>query len=244
MVTRDVLYTDDTLLVLRHPSNVQAILNKIVSEGARYGLEMNWDKTVQMQVSTCGAVTRPCGAAIKCVREAVYLGGLITCDGRATREISRRLGESSRTFDQLQQVWKHAAITTRRKIEIYKYCVVAKLLYSLDSLWLVQVDRRRLDAFHCRCLRRMLRIPHAYYSRVSNHDVLARAMEGKLSDALLKCQVRRYCQIQSLAAGSLVKRVVCNDHGAPIAWASRRCRGRSRQRWASEVFKLLAQHAS
>jgi len=111
--------------VSRHPSNVQAILNKIVSEGAKYGLEMNWDKTVQMQVSLCGAVTRPCGAAIKCVREAVYLGGLITCDGRATREISRRLGESSRTFDQLQQVWKHAAITTRRKIEIYKYCVVA-----------------------------------------------------------------------------------------------------------------------
>ena len=32
VVTRDVLYADDTLLVSSHPSNVQAILSRIISE--------------------------------------------------------------------------------------------------------------------------------------------------------------------------------------------------------------------
>ena len=41
VVTRDVLYADDTLIVSKHASNVQAILSKIVSEGAKYGLEIN-----------------------------------------------------------------------------------------------------------------------------------------------------------------------------------------------------------
>ncbi len=37
VVTRDVLYADDTLLVSRHASNVQAVLNRLLEEGQNYG---------------------------------------------------------------------------------------------------------------------------------------------------------------------------------------------------------------
>ena len=85
VVTRDVLYADDTLLLSRDASNVQAALTKIVHEGKKYGLELNWAKTVQVQVSTTDTATQPSGDPNKCVREAVYLGGLATCDGRADK---------------------------------------------------------------------------------------------------------------------------------------------------------------
>ena len=57
-----------------------------------YGLELNWSKTVQMQISTGQRLSRPDGQEISSVREAVYLGGLFTCDGKAGRELSRRVG--------------------------------------------------------------------------------------------------------------------------------------------------------
>ena len=40
--------------------------------------------------------------------QAVYLGGLLSTDGRATGECTRRLGEAGRTFQALTCVWKHA----------------------------------------------------------------------------------------------------------------------------------------
>ena len=43
-----------------------------------------------------------------------------------------------------------------RALTIYETCVLSKLLYSRDSVWLLRVERIRLDAFHCRSLRRIM----------------------------------------------------------------------------------------
>ena len=155
-----------------------------------------------------------------------------------TKEISRRLGECSRVIDKLAQIWAHAAFSTRRPIEIYTACVASKLLYSLESLWLLQADRARLDAFHCRCLRRMLGIPHSYYSRVTNQEVLRQAQEKPLSETLLQRQAALYKRIAQLNNDSYVKQLVCDCNGVPIVWTARRSRGRPRQRWALQLYKV------
>ena len=185
VVTRDLLYADDTLLASRHASNLQRLLAAVVEEGARYGLELNWSKTVQMQISTQECITIPGGDAIKCVRQAVYLGGLVTCDGRAKSEISRRLGECGRLFDTLHGLWAHASVTQVRKLEIYRACVVSKLVHSIESLWLLQADRARIDAFHCKCLRKIRAIRPSYVSRISNQTVLERNVRnpGRLRES-------------------------------------------------------------
>ena len=131
VVTRDILYADDTLFVSRHQSNLQAMLNAIVEEGRKYGLELNWGKTIQMKISTCTKVTRPDGSDIKTMRDAVYLGGLVTCDGKATTEVSRRLGEAAKTFKQLDKRWSRSSLGWKRKYNIYDSVVLSKLLYSL-----------------------------------------------------------------------------------------------------------------
>eukprot|EP00959_Pyramimonas_sp_CCMP1952_P064246 1341820-Pyramimonas_sp.AAC.1 len=50
VVSRDILYADDTALVSQHEGNLQIMLGAIVAEGRKYGLELNWDKTVQLQI--------------------------------------------------------------------------------------------------------------------------------------------------------------------------------------------------
>lgn len=120
---------------------------------------------MQIQVSIVVRATQPRGAPIKSVREAVYLGGLITCGDRVSHEASRRLGESKRISDSLSQAWPRAGITRNRKFKLYNACVVSKLLYSLGPVWLLQLGLRRLDGFHARCLRIVLHIPCSYSSR-------------------------------------------------------------------------------
>ena len=82
--------------------------------------------------------------------------------------MGRRLGEASRVLDALARVWSHLGISRARKVHIYMSTVVPKVLYSLESLWLLQADLRRLDAFHCRCLRKVLHIQPSYLSQVPN----------------------------------------------------------------------------
>ena len=239
VITQDLLYADDTLLMSQHPGNLESLLARIVDAGRQYGMELNWDKTVHMPIFSCARVATPDGDNIKTVREAVYLGGLLTCDGKATREITRRLGEAGRLFDALFDVWKHASITRSRKLDIYRTCVLSKLLYSLESLWLLQADRCRLDAFHCRNLRRILRIPPSFVSRVSNKVVLETGKSRALSDLLLDRQKSLYIAISRQPHGSLIKHVVCEADGRPTCWQRRRRRGRPRQMWSQAVYKLV-----
>ena len=195
-------------------------------------------RTEQIDISSAGEVKTPTGEPIKNVREAIYLRGLISCDGKAGNELSRRLGECSHIFNSLQKLWSHTSVGKRRKLYVYSSCVISKLLYSLDTLWLLKADKRRLDSFHCKCVRKILGIRHSYVSRVSNAEVLTQAGERPLSDLLLDRQVKMYGKIAISGSHSLVRKVVCQADGTPKNWAAHRRRGRPRQQWAQEVYKL------
>ena len=238
VVTREVLYADDTLLLSSSPENLQALLGAVVEEGAKYGLELNWGKTYQMGISVVPCATRPDGEQIEKKRSVVYLGGLITCDGKATTEVIRRTGEGRAIFRQLQRLWSHANITVERKVAIYQACIVTKVLHSLESLWLLKSDISRIDAFHCSCLRQILRIRPSFYSRVSNETVLGMTSQMRLSCLLQRRQVCLYKQVQALPDNNFLKVIVCHPNGQPIVWSLQRRRGRPRQVWAHSVYKL------
>ena len=154
-------------------------------------------------------------------------------------ELTRRLGECRSIFQQLCKRWSHSSIGKQRKLLIYTYCVLSKLLYSLDSLWFLKADKCRLDAFHCKCLRKILGIAPSYFSRVSNADVLEKAGSKLLSAILSDRQVHLYSSIASQSDASLVKQVVCDSSGGPRNWApERRRRGRPRQQWTQCVHAM------
>ena len=72
------------------------------------------------------------GWGFSSVREAIYLGGMLNCDGRVASELSRRIGEATGILDKLKKLWSHSSIGLARKLKIYDACVLSKLLYSLD----------------------------------------------------------------------------------------------------------------
>ena len=119
-------------------------------------------------------------------------------------------------------------------------CIVSKVLYSLDLVWLLKAERAKLDAFHHFCLRKILRIPPSYVSRVTNADVLASASVPLLSDLLATRQNNLYQCIAAAPQESYAKALVCDPTGQPRQWWRNRRRGRPRQMWSSAVHDQMS----
>ena len=145
----------------------------------------------------------------------------------------------------MARCWAHANISRSRKILQYNTIVRSKPLYSLDSLWLLQGDLHRLDAFHHQCLRKNNKIPPSYVSRISNKQVLEAAHQGLLSDMLQRQQVKFYNRIAKLPEDNLLRKLTCMPGSVlPRIWDTARRRGRPRQQWAACIYALSQARAA
>ena len=182
----ELLYADDTLLVDVDAHAVEAYMHCVQEAGATYGLAFNWKKLELLSLGEDYAIKMPDGRNIKQTGNMVYLGCVLSRDGSSGSELSRRLGAAQDEFGKLAKVWAHCNVTRHRKVEIYSACVLSKLLYNLHSLWLSPSEERKLDAFHCKCLRRILHIQPSFHSHVTKRTVIEKAKSHKLSVLLLE----------------------------------------------------------
>ena len=184
----DILYADDTLLLGVSACHVEALAGAVEVAGANYVLNLHCGKTQALSHKTLECLRCPDGTVIESSRELIYLGGLITSDGRSDSEVSRRLGLAVANFRSLCGVWNHGSVSICDKVKYFNSFVVSTLMYGLSTLSLTKAHGRRLNGFYCRCLRRILKIPAAFVSRVSNQTVLSRAGALPLTEQLSKRQ--------------------------------------------------------
>ena len=129
----ELLYADDTLLIETVSDVAQQFMQAVADAGKTYGLSLNFSKVEALPVGCDCSLLAPDGSQIKAKDQIIYLGNVLCADGSAASEVSRRLGAARGEFDKLNRVWKHASITTARKIEIFNAFVMSKLLYTLHS---------------------------------------------------------------------------------------------------------------
>jgi hypothetical protein len=98
--------------------------------------------------------------------------------------------------------------------------------------------RTRLDGFHCRCLRRILRIPAAYYSRVSNQEVWKRAGQECFSEGIARDQLLFLGKILAPNAVPALKQSAFHVGTAPKTQQFIRKVGRPRQTWVEQTLAL------
>ena len=197
-----------------------------------------------MDVCAASDIFRPDNTALEKKRELIYLGGLVTCDGRVSAELNRRLSEGKALFRILNELWSHTSVSRKWKLQIFNACIISKVMYGLESLWLLKSDKMRVDAFHCMCLRKIVGVLPSYYSRVTNESILKSSCQVKLSLQLENRQKRLFEKIQTLPISSQLRNLVCDEVGNPKDWAYRRGRGRPRQRWSRSVHRLFDARAN
>ena len=157
----------------------------------------------------------------------------------ALPEVSHRLGEANGSFKALDQCWKHCNNSQQCKLSIYTSCILAKLLYGLETLWLLKGDMQRLEAFNVRCLRRICRIPCSFVSHISNEENMRMAGRPPLAHLLEKSQVNFFHKIESSNEDDVLRQLtLCPGSNVPIVWSTARRRGRPKQQWAANVHKF------
>eukprot|EP00933_Yihiella_yeosuensis_P073257 TRINITY_DN8187_c0_g2_i2.p1 TRINITY_DN8187_c0_g2~~TRINITY_DN8187_c0_g2_i2.p1 ORF type:complete len:238 (-),score=0.27 TRINITY_DN8187_c0_g2_i2:31-744(-) len=172
-----------------------------------------------------------------CKESIKYLGGTLSADGKTDKELSRRIGLATADFKSLSKVWAHASISKGRKIQIYRACVQSVLMYGLTTVCLNVVEKRRLDGFHCRCLRKILRIPPSFYSRVPNSTVLSEAGLEKLSITLARRQLVYLGKVCRSPSNSPLRQSVFVGDGLDLRIDQiERARGRPRLNWPRSVM--------
>ena len=235
-MTPELVYADDTMLLASSAEAAQRHLACVEQVGKAYGLELNLAKTLFLTIRGEEPILGSDGAPLQQKMEAVYLGGLLSTDGRPVAEVTRRLGEARRTFHNLQAVWRHANIAKRQKQHIFDACVVSKLLYGLESVWLLQADRTKIDAFYASCLRKIAKIPSSFISRVSNATVLAKFSARPLSLQLLVRQLDYFGKLCAQSDDELTRCSALEPQATrPITWGMRKSVGRPRLRWTQCV---------
>ena len=128
----DVLYADDTILLGSDAALLQEFAAAIERTGINYGMSLHWGKTQALSVCTDTRIRSPDGEELEGRSSVSYLGALVTSDGRADSEISRKLGAARADVIKLQRVWSHAGVGAARKVELLVALVISRLVYGLS----------------------------------------------------------------------------------------------------------------
>ena len=234
----ELLYADDTLLVGTCAGPMQKYLDCIVDIGAEYGLCLNWKKVELMSAGVAADIAGPDGKRLEPKISIVYLGSSVAMDGHIESELARRIGMAQAELVALQKVWRHTSLSKAEKYDIYRAVVISRLMYGLQVAWLGKASLRKLDGFNARCLRKMMGIPPAYHSRVSNKAVLDRMGARSLSKLLLEQQLG-YLGTLARRPPECPARSGIFDAGLILKADFKRRVGRPRMEWAPELLKIL-----
>jgi hypothetical protein len=225
------------LIVGVQPELVENFSAAVGAKGKKYGMTLNWGKTQGLSVATDRRLNKPDGSVIEESGTLEYLGSLLAADGRVDSELSRRIGCATRDFRNLQTLWNHASVSTKDKLRFFHALIVSRLFYGVATMWLVTSQRRRLDGFYVRCMRKILRIPPSFISRISNKSVPARSRSVLLSEQILQRQLQLLGRAAMSPAGSPLRRDVFSSGGLqPQVGRYVRRIGRPRQDWTNQLL--------
>ena len=77
----DVLFADDTLLIIRVGKHIEEYMEAVEQRGMDYGLQVHWGKVHLVPVGAMTPIHAPNGAVIRAQESMLYLGATIHADG-------------------------------------------------------------------------------------------------------------------------------------------------------------------
>ena len=150
---------------------MQIITINLKKAAAKVGLKISQDKTKVMvfQQKVSGRTSdeiKAEGKTIETVEKFKYLRSVISANGNVDDGINKKIGKTTASFKKMNKIWSSTTIYTRFKIKLYHSIILPCLLYTTE-LWKMTVKlEKKLNAFHQRCLPRILKI--SYRDHVTN----------------------------------------------------------------------------
>ena len=124
------------------------------------------------------------GTRLKPKSQVRYLGCYLNDQADSGRELQKRIAESMAVLKKLDLFWRHGDSSIKQKILVYNAVVKSKLLYGLESMQLTAGARNKLDVFHLKGLRKILKMETTFVNKENtNEAVYQRANDAVRSDS-------------------------------------------------------------
>ena len=194
------------------------------------GLHINTAKTKVMKIKTDDNQPIVIGIDdVEIVDSFTYLGSVMDADKCSTADVSARLKKARAAYYKLRKVWASGQYRRKTKLRIYKSTVMSVLLYGAECWKVNQNYGQRLNTFHNRCLRRILRI---FWPRTISNEKLYEEVEiSRIADII---KARRWRFI-----GHILRFVNTDDCRIVTNWTpgGKRLIGRPKETWRRMVEK-------
>jgi len=133
-----------------------------------------------------------------------YLGSLISSNLSLDAEINVRIGKAATVMSKLtKRVWENRNLTLNTKLKVYQACILSTLLYGSETWTTYTRQETKLNAYHMRCLRKVLGI--TWEDRITNTEVLSRAKSTTIFAMLSERRLRWLGHVRRMDKGRIPK---------------------------------------
>ena len=194
-------FADNIALLANNRVDLQRMTNNLHDVASKVGLRISQEKTKTIQVRSSAQNVAPLcidNHPVEEVESFAYLGSVITSDGGADVDVKVRIGKAAAIFRQMGRIWNTSSID-----QLYNTIVLPTALYASETWKKTAVISKRLDVFHQRCLRKILKI--SYLDHVTNENVLNMARSHRLQDIVTEKRMRLARHILHLPTHRIAK---------------------------------------
>ncbi|CAH1267017.1 TTC28 [Branchiostoma lanceolatum] len=141
---------------------------------------------------------------LQAVNHFTYLGSTASNNLSLDKEIDKRIGKAATTLARLTtRVWENPKLSVKTKMAVYNACVLSTLLYGSETWSTYAKQENRLNAFHMRCMRRILGI--SWKDKVTNTEVLSRPGLPTMFTLLRQRRLRWLGHVRRMEDGRIPK---------------------------------------
>ncbi|CAH1252113.1 OBSCN [Branchiostoma lanceolatum] len=202
---RDLLFADDAGLAAHTEQGLQSLMDRFSRACNDFGLIISLKKTEVLGQDVEAPLAITIGDhELKAVNHFTYLGSTASNNLSLDKEIDKRIGKAATTLARLTtRVWENPKLSVKTKMAMYNACVLSTLLYGSETWSTYAKQENRLNAFHMRCMRRILGI--SWKDKVTNTEVLSRAGLPTMFTLLRQRRLRWLGHVRRMEDGRIPK---------------------------------------
>ena len=240
-----MIYADDILLFSRSTVVLQEFITTLQRTANEYNMQLNMEKTVLLHMNNPSpspiyffTPDSPNTNRIKTQNSTKYLGIKVNNKGTLHSHLGPKLSNTRKSFNTLQRLWSHTSIETKFTLKIFSGIFPAMVLYALHHDWHLDSTLNKIDAWHCRLLRRTIKVKTTYIDKTKpNRWVYKQTRSEKLSDKIGRFQIKYFAHV-ARNPDDIIHKVCFGPHATTRSLNATRRKGRPRHHWTPHIEHL------
>ena len=122
-----------------------------------------------------------------------YLGSTIASNNSSFNDVNRRIAIATSTISNLSSLWTSSRLSLALKMRLYNSLIISIITYSSASWTLTKAQKKRLDAFNTKALRRIVGV--RWHDYITNASILIRTGQPSLMTTICKLRLSAFGHI-------------------------------------------------